>query len=618
MTAAERAWVADGGILWYNMQPHNWSQAASGDYDATIERHAAAVKSLAPAQVIVNAGHEPDHHCEPGATEDYYGTPAEYRRMWARFRSRFKAAGVDNAVWAMDYSRAIMDKFDLWADALWPGDGEVDWLFFNAFGNKPEPKPKGNFTAILSAIYANFEAGTGPGHNYTALPWGIGAFAPNEDSDANKIEYMTQAAAAANSSGFARIRAWVYYGRDGVSASVRPAYRAYLSSPRFTGNDAAWVPVGGAELSACDSADAAACFGNGICNAGKCLCDTGWMGPSCDRLRLESANTSAHGYANNSNPVWGGTAVARLGLWHLFMGGTRAVLENSKRSHIIRAISRSGPSGPYEYAEEIRASHEERLGSGGLGLRADVHEAPNGSLVLFTAAALDGLCGLVRLVSPTGDPSGPWLPSLAFHKRENASTRWDCGFSDPSATIRSDGSLLVAYRTNYGCAGQPLEHVGLLRAPRWDADASAMEALTTEASGPLFTFNASNEDPFLWWSHRGVHMLLHSQASPSGVPWPDHKTRGALAFAPISSARDTFSLDGGGLHWRLSTSDAWGARIDWSNGTSLAALRRQRPSLIFEPGSWPPRPTHFVCGVNFVDADFHKTTHDQSLVQALA
>merc|ERR1712150_258068 len=111
-----------------------------------------AVKSLAPAQVIVNVGHEPDGHCDPQTEKLYFGSPAEYRAMWSRFRRGFAAAGVGNAVWAMDYSRGIHDpyKFDRWAEPLWPGDGVVDWLFFNAFGNKPGNKA--NFTKIVDAI----------------------------------------------------------------------------------------------------------------------------------------------------------------------------------------------------------------------------------------------------------------------------------------------------------------------------------------------------------------------------------------------------------------------------------------------------------------------------------
>eukprot|EP01048_Picozoa_sp_COSAG05_P021190 COSAG05_NODE_3821_length_1820_cov_1.270773_1_plen_300_part_00 len=48
---------------------------------------------------------------------------------------------------------------------------------------------------------------------------------------------------------------------------------------------------------------------------------------------------------------------------------------------------------------------------------------------------------------------------------------------------------------------------------------------------------ASNEDVFLWWSHRGLHMVLHSQSTsdPESAP---HQVRGAVAFSPDKTTFD--------------------------------------------------------------------------------
>ena len=45
-------------------------------------------------------------------------------------------------------------------------------------------------------------------------------------------------------------------------------------------------------------------------------------------------------------------------------------------------------------------------------------------------------------------------------------------------------------------------------------------------------------------------------------------------------------------------------------------MRRQRPSLVFDAAT--RMPSHFISGVNFVDADFHMTNHDWTLVAPLA
>jgi hypothetical protein len=165
--------------------------------------------------------------------------------------------------------------------------------------------------------------------------------------------------------------------------------------------------------------------------------------------------------------------------------------------------------------------------------------------------------------------------------------------------------LLVAYRTQWNCAGEPLERIGLLHSAHWAAPLS-LTHVTTDASAPLFGFNVSNEDPFLWRSSRGVHMLLHAQGGATEKPWPDKKTRGAVAFCP----GDGRNVSG----WTLSSSEAWTAEVCWANGSTSAALRRQRPSLVRDQdGSL----THFISGVNFESNDYHSTNADWTLVTPL-
>lgn len=292
----------------------------------------------------------------------------------------------------------------------------------------------------------------------------------------------------------------------------------------------------------------------------------------------------------------------------MFMGGKRLASEGGK-AHVIRAVSTSGPAGPYTYAEEVEPRDPSRLGNG-MGLRADAHYTPEGAAVLFTVAGLDGKYGFVGLVNEDGNPEGPWEPFLSYHYQKNSSAVWDFGFVDPTATIRPDGSILVAYRTDMSYDGH--EHVGLLHADNWR---SPLQKVTTDATGPLFTFNVSNEDPFIWWSDRGTHMLFHAQEGSQG-PYQDRKYRGSYAFAP-GDGRNIGA-------WRLSQDRAWPEEVQWSNGSSSVALRRQRPSLLFPAGHAPelgaaqsPRPTHLVTGANFFDGEWTKTDRNSMLIQAI-
>ena len=303
------------------------------------------------------------------------------------------------------------------------------------------------------------------------------------------------------------------------------------------------------------------------------------------------------------------------GAWHMFTSGKR-LTNNTNRGTIgsssgttraIRAVSHTGPNGPYVFAEDLEATPPARLGAGGIGLRVDVHRAPNGSLVLFTAAALDGKWGLVALVSPAGEPAGPWLPSMLYRVELNSTARWNCGqLNDPTGSIATDGSLLVAFRTQWDCAGEPLERIGLLHSPHWT---EPLTKLTTDATAPLFGSLDSNEDPFLWRSARGVHMLLHTQGGADGRSWPDKKTRGAVAFAPGDGTNISA--------WRVSSNEAWTAEVLWGNGSATRAQRRQRPSMVFGGSGSERRATHLITGVNFASADFHSTNADWTLVTPL-
>eukprot|EP01052_Picozoa_sp_SAG31_P051912 SAG31_NODE_12557_length_932_cov_1.968788_1_plen_213_part_01 len=108
-----RKWVAEGGILWYNIKSGDrmsWAKGARGGFDVEARSWAAQVRSLAPAQVIVCIYHEPDHNvcfenCTRGGVPG--NTPANYRGMWRSIQAVFKSEGVTNAIWAMDFSVQI-------------------------------------------------------------------------------------------------------------------------------------------------------------------------------------------------------------------------------------------------------------------------------------------------------------------------------------------------------------------------------------------------------------------------------------------------------------------------------------------------------------------------------
>jgi hypothetical protein len=179
--------VAQGGILMYSTQPDDWAAYASGSKDDMIQAYAAQVKSLAPAKVLVAAGYEPDGHCvESGNTKHIYGTMAEYQAMYTHYQQVFSDAGVDNAVWIMDYSALMSDPtmFAKLAVPLWPGDDKVDWLSWNFFQkSNTVTGPKavadgGDCAGNMEEVYSQFSAAqTSTMFN---VPWAMGAWGTME------------------------------------------------------------------------------------------------------------------------------------------------------------------------------------------------------------------------------------------------------------------------------------------------------------------------------------------------------------------------------------------------------------------------------------------------------
>merc|ERR1712100_649551 len=80
--------------------------------------------------------------------------------------------GVDNVVWAIDYStRATHMEYHPELAALWPGDGKVDWLMFNMFQYGADTKR--TWLDMFQTAYTAFEKLSGvpqtyDGQNYTA------------------------------------------------------------------------------------------------------------------------------------------------------------------------------------------------------------------------------------------------------------------------------------------------------------------------------------------------------------------------------------------------------------------------------------------------------------------
>ena len=369
----------------------------------------------------------------------------------------------------------------------------------------------------------------------------------------------------------------------------------------------AWVVVLAASCAAVGRAAAACesamdCSLNGDCASGSCVCDAGWTGDACGTLDFLPTPPSA-GYFNASASSWGGYPVRdpSSGNWHLFaaeMVNGCGLGDWKTNSRVIRAESSSGPLGPFSFAEQVHAPFAHNpaprvdpvtgevllffiggwtrtpkvCGSGDEGGPATGPASGLGWAPDCGPPPLNDGCGIHLMTAPSA--LGPWAEASARYVNVTGAD-WACARTNPGAWALPNGTVMLALNAGYCHAHD--EQIGLAWAKRGVAGGFSMRE-----TGPAIAGGHRDEDPFLWRSGRGWHMLVHGleQGEPEG--------------------RLAFSEDG--LSWRLGAAPAYNSTIVFTNGTTVTAATVQRPQLLFAPGtehSAAPRPLALWNGASF-------------------
>ncbi len=363
------------------------------------------------------------------------------------------------------------------------------------------------------------------------------------------------------------------------------------------------------------------CYGLGDCVDGKCQCDS-WASnsPNCDvfsTMPLEWDSISH--YRNESQPNWSGAFALQIRknveIWSGFIGSMVPGYIN--RTHDFRDPELLRVSRNRSSVSPFKDSGWNIEGTIPHHFMAKLEPLPTGGWVLFTGAPeilkgknlqnSEGHGTIYAAYFPTLDYTGPIDFQVVFSMPAVDPNRpWICYAHDWGvATILPDGSVIASFRNGgHHCPegsypGWPNEQIGLLRASCWNC--TDYRIITDK---PLFIgqrSGKSNEDNHLFWSHRGIHMIVHSQDNSN--PKISHKVRGAVAFSPDITSFDSSS-------WVISPRACYNGTIALANDTVLQALRRQRPGLIFpasdsstsvgllpDKGSWPKRTPRYLTNV---------------------
>ena len=275
------------------------------------------------------------------------------------------------------------------------------------------------------------------------------------------------------------------------------------------------------------------CSLNGACVSGVCVCDGGWQGAVCDELAIQPASRSG-GLHNASMASWGGNSVFEGGKYHLFAA---AMLNDcgleawGSNSYIVRAEADS-VAGPFEPKETVL---------GPFAHNPTVRQLPDGSVLLYligdgsqrqpphdcrnttraTPAPVPtwtapppppGTTGTGAFVAHAPSVRGPWELIEVARTNESVSDDLCSGWTNPSPHVMPDGSVTLAFQSSR-CEPFPVgKHyvalIGLARARTWRGPYSLLGPNAVNKEQPWCVAGQA-EDPFLWRSDRGWHLLMH-------------------------------------------------------------------------------------------------------------
>jgi len=357
------------------------------------------------------------------------------------------------------------------------------------------------------------------------------------------------------------------------------------------------------------------CMGNGVwcCDDSNstcaCQCKQGWKGSSCSTLDLLPIQRSNMGVPTSTAGIganWGAGVVYEGGYWHAFVGAKTDISDGASdefaQNHGIVHLRSSTLGGSWENMGELKGNF-----GGTFGFRVDIKPHPNGGWLLMTEGHAAGdnrypwdeRFGFIILYSKS--VYGPWTERLAYRlgramldgsknwqadPSNTDNNRWDCRMADPTFAVMETGDIYIGYRGTKCCCdnfigawGETGEHevetAGMLHASSWEGP---FERVGTK----IFEAGSDNEDMYMWRdSNSGVHMLMHSQRNDHH----NHERRGAHAYSP----------DGQPDNWKLSHDEAWPTFLYYDDCGADAIVKRQRPSLVFDPETGEP--THLVTGV---------------------
>ena len=194
----------------------NWAEADGGDaaVNARIKQVADNIKAVSPHKIFLTVWWEPQQYVSGGSNcpglHGSSGTPAQYKQMWRNVEDIFRAQGVTNVVWTMDYMGSHPSEYCL-VPQLWPGNSLVDWVLYDSYDHD-NPKDGTNWSDTVGRFYHVLQQDSSPGVDFDAKPWGLGEFGTCQTpSTANSHQYFLQAKQSIDSNDYPNLKMYLMF-----------------------------------------------------------------------------------------------------------------------------------------------------------------------------------------------------------------------------------------------------------------------------------------------------------------------------------------------------------------------------------------------------------------------
>ena len=319
------------------------------------------------------------------------------------------------------------------------------------------------------------------------------------------------------------------------------------------------------------------CSLNGECSNNKCSCDKQWKGSKCNILDFEPYNISK-GYHNKSYASWGGNVIYHNNKYHLFVSQITDHLDLSHwgtNSEIIRAES-DYFDGPFEMKQIILKPFAHN---------PSIHKYNNKFILFYITSpqVYNNITNNIKYIESYNLYN--WSESYYTLFNDNLNN-----YHVNPAPLIDNNTIYLAYQTG---TKNKKDIIGLSK-----KNNNSFNFINYLTKYNELCIAGMEEDPFIWKSKRGYHMISHGMC-PSGV----------------YQSRYHYSLDL--INWYQSDKQPYYYLIKLNNDKYKLFYRMERPKMIFDKNNNLVGLSTSVCDNNFNTCNLQQKGMTYTIIRKL-